>query len=256
MPDIPEARQEMAEYYQSVSRLDQGVGLILEALKDTGKDHNTLVIYLSDNGISFPGAKLSLYDPGVRLPLIISSPEQSRRGVVNHAMVSFLDLLPTILEWANVSGPSYPLPGRSLLPILEQENPEGWDQVFLSRTFIEVTTYYPSRGVRTRKYKYINHLLPQLTFPFGQGMVASEMWKAVLRRNITQLGIRSVDAFLHRPSEELYDLEKDPDEAHNLAGDARYAPVLRDLRQRVSEFQKKTNDPWYLHRKTFDPLSR
>ena len=244
IPDTPEAREDMAEYYQAVSRLDQGIGLVLDRLKSAGRDRDTLVIFLSDNGIPFPGAKTTLYDAGVRLPLIISSPAQSRRGLTNHAMVSWVDLVPTILDWTDVEGPSYPLPGRSMLPVLEQENPEGWDEVFLSHTFHEVTMYYPSRGVRTRRYKYLKNLYPALSYPYASDLWTSATWQSVLNRNLTHLGLRPVQAFLHRPAEELYELRNDPHEVKNLAGDPDYLTVLKDLRARVRAFQKKTGDPW------------
>ena len=87
LPDNTEVRQELAEYYESISRLDQGIGLMLDALKETGRDKDTLVIYISDNGMPFPGAKTNLYDPGIHLPLIVFSPRpakarprQSRHG--------------------------------------------------------------------------------------------------------------------------------------------------------------------------------
>ena len=145
----------MAEYYQAVSRLDQGVGMLLEELCTAGQEEQTLVIYISDNGIPFPGAKATLYEPGVRLPMIVRSPRLKRRGLVNATLAHFVDLLPTCLDWAGAPPPDYPLygpvHGRSLLPILDQENPDGWDEVFLSHTFHEVINYYPGRGIRTRR---------------------------------------------------------------------------------------------------------
>jgi N-sulfoglucosamine sulfohydrolase len=138
LPDAPETRADLALYYQSVSRLDQGVGMMLDALKQTKTAENTLVIFLSDNGIPFPGAKTTLYDHGVHLPLVIASPSQKKHGVVNDAMVSWIDIMPTILDWTNTKGPAN-LPGRSILPILEEEQPKGWDMVYGSHQCHEVT---------------------------------------------------------------------------------------------------------------------
>jgi N-sulfoglucosamine sulfohydrolase len=140
LPDQPDARADLADYYQSASRLDQGVGHVLDALKQTGHADDTLVIFLSDNGIPFPGAKTTLYDAGVHLPLILSSPVQKQRGLVNPAMVSWVDVMPTILDWSGVKPPAG-LAGRSVLPILEQEKPQGWDVVYGSHQFHEVTMY-------------------------------------------------------------------------------------------------------------------
>jgi N-sulfoglucosamine sulfohydrolase len=138
LPDAPETRKDLALYYQSVSRLDQGVGMMLDVLKETKNADNTLVIFLSDNGIPFPGAKTTLYDEGVHLPLLIASPAQKKHGVVNNAMVSWIDIMPTILDWTSTKGPAN-LPGRSILPILEEEKPTGWDVVYGSHQSHEIT---------------------------------------------------------------------------------------------------------------------
>jgi N-sulfoglucosamine sulfohydrolase len=242
LPDQPEVRQELAEYYQAVSRLDHGVGVMLETLRKTGRADSTLVLFLSDNGIPFPGAKTTQYDPGLRLPLLISSPVQKRRGVVNQAMVHWVDIMPTILEWAGVK--ALPLHGRSLLPILEEEQPKGWDAVFGSHVFHEITNYYPMRTIRTRTHKYILNLASPLPFPFASDLYGSQSWQGVLRRGDKLMGSRSVEAYVQRPREELYDLVKDPQELKNVAGDADEAAVLKELRGRLRDWQERTRDPW------------
>src|SRR5262249_42783217 len=166
LPDKPDVRADLADYYASVARLDQNVGLLLDVLKKAGRDKDTLVIFLSDNGIPFPGAKTTLYDAGIRLPLIVASPAAKKTGIVNKAMVSWTDVLPTILDWCGVKAPGS-LQGRSFLPILEQESPKGWDEEFASHSFHEVTMYFPMRAVRMRKYKYIRNLAHKLDYPFA-----------------------------------------------------------------------------------------
>jgi len=243
LPDLPEVRQDIADYYESVSRLDQGIGFVLKALEETGKANETLVIYLSDNGMPFPGAKTNLYDAGIRLPLIVRSPAQTKRGIVNHAMVSWVDIAPTILDWAGIKPPAN-LPGRSLLSILEQENPQGWDTIFASHVFHEITMYYPMRAVRTRRHKLIWNLAHELPYPFASDLWGSPTWQTILRRNVKMMGQRPTDAFLHRPEYELYDLEKDPHELKNVANDPAYAPILSDLKARLRKMMEETKDPW------------
>ncbi len=242
LPDQPDVRQELAEYYQAVSRLDFGVGLMLDTLRKSGQADNTLVIFLSDNGIPFPGAKTTQYDPGLRLPLLISSPAQKRRGLVNQAMVHWVDIMPTILDWAGVKAP--PLHGRSILPILEAEKPTGWDVVYGSHVFHEVTNYYPMRTIRTRTHKYILNLAHPLPFPFASDLYESKSWQGVLKRGDRMMGERAVSAYVQRPREELYDLQKDPHELKNLATDPASKDVLADLRARLKGWQQKTRDPW------------
>jgi N-sulfoglucosamine sulfohydrolase len=243
LPDQPEVREDLADYYQSCSRLDLGVGLVLDALKATKNTDNTLVLLLSDNGIPFPGAKTTLYDSGIHLPLLISSPAQKRRGLTNAAMVSWVDVTPTILDWAGVKKPAG-LPGRSVLPILEEEKPQGWDVVYGSHEFHEITMYYPMRMIRTRQHKYLLNLAHQLDYPVAADLYGSKTWQSMLQGNAKMLGERSLEGFVHRPREELYDLEKDPKELHNVAGDPKYAEVLADLRKRLKDWQQATKDPW------------
>jgi N-sulfoglucosamine sulfohydrolase len=244
IPDTPDARADLAEYYQSVARLDHGVGLVLKELADAKKLDDTLVIFLSDNGIPFPGAKTTLYDAGVHLPLIIRRPGQ-KAGVTCSAMASWTDITPTILDWTGVKPPAG-LPGRSLLPVLEQEKPDGWDVVYGSHQFHEVTMYYPMRMVRTRTHKYILNLASALEYPHASDLWGSDTWQGILKRGDKMMGQRSVDAFVHRPKEELYDLTSDPNELKNLAADPAQAKVLDDLRAKLAAWRKATNDPWLI----------
>ena len=243
LPDTPDVRGDLADYYESVSRCDYNIGLLLEVLKATGRDKDTLVIFLSDNGIPFPGAKTTLYDAGIHLPLIIHRPGQIKHGVVNRAMASWVDVLPTILDWAGAKIPAN-LAGRSILPILEQESPEGWDMVYASHSFHEVTMYYPMRVVRTRTHKYIRNLAHPLDYPFASDLYNSASWQGMLKRGDKMLGTRTVEQYVHRPLEELYDLEKDPNELKNLAADPAQAKTLAELRKKLRAWQEKTDDPW------------
>ncbi len=248
LPDTPEARAELAEYYQAANRMDQGIGMMLDVLRASDQLERTLVIFLSDNGIPFPNAKTNLYDAGSRLPFLVRMPGASKRGLVNNAMISYTDIAPTILDWAGAKPPEYPLHGRSFLPVLEQENPSGWDQVYYSHTFHEVTMYYPVRGMRTRRYKYLRNLFPMLEFPHASDLWESPTWQSVRNQgDAGKLGRRPVQQYLNRTSEELYDLDHDPDEVLNLSGIPAHRPVLEQLRRETHEFRKRTKDPWLIN---------
>ena len=244
LPDTPEAREELADMYQAVTRMDAGIGMVIEKLRASNRYDDTLIIYISDNGIPFPGAKTTIYDPGVHLPMIVCSPDLEQGGSVNRAMISFIDLVPTILDWTGTEGPEYELPGKSFRPILNQENPHGWDEVYQSHTFHEITMYYPMRSVRTRRYRYILNLFPELEYPFATDLFASKTWQGILKRKHKMMGKRKVHDYLHRPAEELFDLEKDPDEVNNVAGDSRYRDVLEEMRAKLTAMRKQTKDPW------------
>jgi N-sulfoglucosamine sulfohydrolase len=244
LPDTPEVRRELAEYYRSVDRLDQGIGFMLEALEESGRASETLVIYVSDHGMPFPGAKASPYDSGLHVPFIVRAPGLTEASQVSQAMISLTDILPTVLDWAGAPPPAYSLHGRSLLPILNQERPAGWDAVFTSHTFHEVVNYFPWRGVRTRKYKYTKFLFPELSMPLPSDLWDSPTWQGVRARGLERMGARAVQAVLHHAPEELYDVENDPTESRNLAALPKHASVLEDLRRRVREFREETSDPW------------
>jgi N-sulfoglucosamine sulfohydrolase len=241
LPDQADARGDYADYYGSVARLDFGVGAVLHALKDARRDTDTLVIFLSDNGIPFPGAKTTLYDPGLNLPLVIRVPGAKEQ--VNQAMVSWTDIAPTILDWAGVK-PAPAMGGKSLLPLLGQADAKDRDVVFGSHQFHEITMYYPMRMVRTRTHKLIVNLAHQLPVPTAADLFNSDTWQGILQRKDTMVGQRSREALEHRPREELFDLTKDPNELINLAGDAAYGDVLKELRTKLRNWQVATKDPW------------
>jgi N-sulfoglucosamine sulfohydrolase len=248
LPDNEAVRREVAEYYEASNRLDQGVGFMLDLLRETKQLDNTLVIFMSDNGMPFPNAKTGPYDAGVHLPLLVRAPGQAKRGLVNNALISWIDIAPTILGFAGAKLPSYPLHGRNFLPILEQENPSGWDRVHISHTFHEITMYYPLRGVRTRRYKYIRNLFPDLSFPFSTDLFASETWQSIRKAGPNaRVGRRPVEQYLHRPPEELYDITADPDEVNNLARLPAHQAVLAELRADVDTMRKATKDPWLVN---------
>jgi len=247
LPDLPDVRRDLAEYSEAVSRLDSGVGILLRELEASGRADDTLVIFLSDNGRPFPGAKDNLYRDGICLPLIVRSPRANKRNVRSRAMASWIDITPTILDWAGAKPPAdykySPLPGRSLLPILEQDNPSGWDRVFATHSFHEIDQYYPIRAVRTRTFSYFLNLQPTLEVPVASDVARSPSWKAIIAGH-AHLGKRTLDAFRHRPSEELYDLAAEPGETVNRTAEAAHALTLADLRKQLAQWRTATHDPW------------
>jgi N-sulfoglucosamine sulfohydrolase len=278
LPDTKECRQELAEYYQAISRLDQGLGLLMDALKETRKWDDTLFIFLSDNGPPFPGAKTNLYEPGAKLPLIVRIPGQKKAGGTSDAKVTWADITPTILDFCDVkpkpgpairttdnvgkridaprkakgkrgkgkqSGP-YRLHGRSFLSVVEQQHPKGFDEVYLSHTFHEITMYYPMRVIISGKHKLLFNIAHQLPYPFASDLYASPTWQSVLKSGRTHYGKRTIYAYLRRPRFELYDLDADPHEITNLADDPKHEKTLKALQAKLQAWQKRTRDPWEL----------
>lgn len=281
LPDSPECRAELAQYYQAISRTDAGLARLVQILKETGQYENTLIIFGADNGMAWPGAKTTVYDPGMRLPLVVRHPEQKKRGVVSEAMVSWVDLTPTILDFAGVKDVmappfvvgdpeagaagggeeggragkaagkkkgglvKYEFHGRSFLPTLEGEKPPGWDVVYASHQFHEITMYYPTRVIRTDRYKLILNVAHQLPYPFASDLYASATWQAALKSEQPFYGKRRVSDYVFRPRYELYDLQRDPDEIVNVAEKPEYKEVFAKLSEQLKDYQKRTRDPWF-----------
>lgn len=278
LPDTPTCRAELAQYYQSCSRIDQGLGRLIEVLKDAGKWDSTLFIYISDHGIAMPGAKTTLYEGGMRSPCIVRNPFNQKRGGKTDAMVSWVDLTPTILDFAGALGDDgrvkpavlarienkgnrtqRPDPqttrvtqpgafhGRSFLSVLDKEHAERWDEVYASHQFHEIQMYYPMRVVRERKYKLIWNIAHPLPFPFASDLWAAPTWQAQWKQGPNApYGAKTVGTYIHRPQFELYDVEKDPHEGTNLAGDQEHARTLERLKEKLKAFQKQTDDPWIM----------
>lgn len=250
LPDTETCRRELAEYYQSISRLDDGVGRLIEVLKDSGKLDNTLILFTSDNGPPWPNAKTTQYNSGIHLPLIAVYPGQTE-GRVCQAMVTHADITPTLLDFAGGAKPKIEFHGKSWKEAATQESPAGWDEVYHSHTFHEVTMYYPMRTVQNRKYKLIWNLASGEPYPFASDLYESATWQETLLRDranstkgSTLYGNRTVKQYTVRPAWELYDLQADPGESQNLADQPQHAALLKEMQQKIREFQVRTGDPW------------
>lgn len=262
LPDAPETKAELAQYYQAVSRMDQGIGRLFQILKEKGLWETTLVIYLSDNGMPVPGAKTTHYEPGVRLPLIVRNPFGGPKNAVCDELVSWVDVAPTLLDYAGLNPPTLataappgggeygergPTPffhGKSWKPFFENPSQFRADTVFLSHTFHEVTMYYPMRTVVTKRYKLIHNLAHGLSFPFAADLWASATWQGFVKSGKAQYGPRARFAYEHRPEFELYDLQTDPQERQNLVSSNTHQVVFNALLASLKRFQERTNDPW------------
>ena len=230
IPDHPDTRRDLASYKASARALDQGVGAVLQALDHHKLVDDTLVILTTDHGLAFPGAKATLYDRGLGVTLIMRGPGGFDGGRVIDALVSHLDIYPTLCDLAGVPHPAF-LQGVSLLPLARREADEIRDVIFAEGTFH--AAYEPQRAIRTQRHKYIRRFgdraLPVLA------NTDDGPSKDVLLAN--GWGNRRI------PFEQLYDLAFDPNEAANLIDDPDYADVRRDLTERLERWMHETDDP-------------
>ncbi|XP_071966015.1 N-sulphoglucosamine sulphohydrolase-like [Antedon mediterranea] len=258
IPDTKEARKDLAAQYQTISRLDQGIGLVLSELQEAGHDKDTLIIYTSDNGIPFPSGRTNLYDPGMAEPMLVSSPDNNKRnGQVSEAMVSLLDITPTVLDWLNISYPKYSifdknkpvnLTGKSLIPILDKEPPlSEFNEVYSSHNIHEVTMYYPMRTVRNKHYKLIHNLNYKMPFQIDQDFFVSPTFQGLLnhtRNHEPTHWYKMLQDYYYRTEWELFDLTNDPMELKNLVNETEFSSILKSLKDKLVSWQIQTSDPW------------
>ena len=230
LPDTPQTRADMAAYQASVTALDQGIGLVLGALQEAGLADDTLVICTTDHGLPFPRMKCNLTDHGTGVMLILRGPGGFGGGRVSDALVSQIDLFPTLCELLAIAPPAW-LQGRSLLPLVRGEKEEINDAVFAEVNYHG--QYEPQRMIRTRRWKYIRRYLDRRV-PSLANCDNSLSKELLLRRGWADLPMAE---------EQLYDLVFDPNEAANLAGDARHAGTLAEMRERLTRWMEETDDP-------------
>ncbi|HZR38567.1 MAG TPA: sulfatase [Ktedonobacteraceae bacterium] len=230
LPDTPETRRDMAAFKASAWSLDRGIGMVLDALEELGLADTTLVICTTDHGIAFPGAKATLSDRGLGVMLIMRGPGGFSGGQALDAMVSHIDLFPTICDLLRIQQPAW-LQGKSLMPLIRHETNEIHDELFAEATYH--VAYEPQRAVRTSRWKYIRRF--------------DDRNRPVL---VNVDDSPSKDVWMRygwhdRPvaQEQLYDLIFDPNEACNLATDPSMSSVLEEMRKRLTDWMVATDDP-------------
>jgi N-sulfoglucosamine sulfohydrolase len=230
LPDTGETRRDMAAFTASARSLDRGVGAVLDALDDTGLARNTLVICTTDHGIAFPGAKATLSDRGIGVMLMLRGPGGFAGGKASDALVSHIDLYPTICDMLEIPHPDW-LQGRSLMPIVTGAVQEVRDAVFAEGTYH--AAYEPQRAIRTPRWKLIRRFgdrrLPVL--PNIDDSPSKEVW---LRDGFGEREIAPL---------QLYDLVFDPNEACNVIDRPELEPVVQHLGARLERWMRGTGDP-------------
>ncbi|HTE60493.1 MAG TPA: sulfatase, partial [Solirubrobacteraceae bacterium] len=230
LPDSPVTRRDMAAFKQSARALDHGVGAVLGALDEQGLADDTLVILTTDHGLPFPGGKATLTDRGLGVLLIMRGPGGFHGGRVNDALVSHIDVFPTLCELLGIEPPAH-LQGRSLMPAVRGEAREVNEEVYGELTYH--AAYDPQRAIRTRRYKYVRRWGDR-DLPVLANIDDSPSKDLLLQHGLAEMP---------RPREELYDLLFDPNEADNLVENPDHADVAAELRDRLERWMVETGDP-------------
>ena len=253
MPDIPEVRADLAQYYDEVSRLDSYVGSILAELEEQGVADNTLVLFISDNGRPFQRDKTTLLDGGIKTPWIVKWPAQVPAGSVSGSLVSSVDIAPTFLQLAGVEVPES-FEGHDFSSLLTDPASEIRETVYAEDHWHDHDDF--SRAVRTKQYKYIRNFFPELPNTPPADALTGAAFKATLplyeAGELTDAQRVIFDA--PRPEEELYDVIADPYEMTNLAGSDAHAETLDVMREhmRVAREASGDRDPEFRTPDEFD----
>ncbi|QPC84037.1 sulfatase [Phototrophicus methaneseepsis] len=229
LPNTPEARQEFTELQGMIHAMDRAVGRIWETLASLDLLKDTWLIFTTDHGLAMPRAKCTMYDPGLETALIMyAEPFGFTGGRVISELISHVDFTPTILEGLGIPVPER-LQGRSYWGLLQEGDYEPRQFIIGEKTYH--TDYEPQRAIRTERYKLIVNLEVDIT-----NVPADIMHSPIYPQMIDQLTVT-------RPYVELYDLENDPLEQHNLAGTADVQSIEADLLHQLKAWMVATDDP-------------
>ena len=243
-PDTPLVRAELARVYDNIADMDAQVGRLLRELDQDGLGENTIVFYWSDHGDGVPRSKRSLYDSGLRVPLMIRWPKSLRPpfepGTVSDQLVSFVDLAPTVLAIAGVEIPTH-LQGRVLVGPKASPEPE---LVFAARDRMDIE-YDMMRSARDKRFLYIRNFEPELPYAGhiiyrNQSDIMQEWLRLQAERTLT--GPAAQWMRTSRPAEELYDTKADPHQIANLAADPAHRATLERMRRAVTDWMTRTGD--------------
>ncbi len=244
LPELPLVRKEVTQYFNSVRRLDDTVGRILDILEEEGLVDNTIVMFLSDNGMAFPFSKTNCYLHSTNTPWIVRWPGKVRPNTINTKdFISAIDFFPTILEATGLQTPNG-LDGTSFVPTLLGQKQKGRDKVFTQFFETSAKKQFPMRCIQDAKYGYIFNAWSDGETKFRNESQSGYTYKAMVEAGKTNPEIAArVKLFDNREVEEFYDFENDPNALHNLIEDPKYTEIINKYRVDMKLWMEKVNDP-------------
>lgn len=243
--DTPSTREHRARYYSDITGLDEEFGRVMEMARERlGED--VIYVFTSDHGGQWPFGKWNLYDAGIRVPLIVAWEGQIAPGTRTEAMVSWVDLLPTLIDLAGGDVPA-DIDGRSFAGVLRGEQTSHRELIFTTHSGDTVFNVYPIRSVRTTRFKYILNLLPGFLHTNHSDILRKQWagaywdsWDQAAEKDARAASI--VGKYFQRPSEELYDLSVDRLEQKNLAEDPQFNDLMVALRAVLKDWMDEQDD--------------
>lgn len=244
LPDLPDVRKELAEYFTSVHRCDQSVGAVMRALEESGFLESTMVMFISDNGISMPFAKANCYLASTKTPWIVTWPGRIRPGTVDSEhLVSGIDYMPTILDAAGIEAVDG-MDGFGFLPLLVGKEQPGREYVFTEFHRTSAGREYPMRAVQSKRFGYIFNLWAGKTDPMRMDSTSGLTFRAMQEAASTDPEIAArVRLFEYRVPEEFYDLQNDSGALNNLIDHPDYQSEINEMRRVLGSRMRRTHDP-------------
>lgn len=239
--DTVEQRIRTAGYFNAIQRLDDGIGLLMSTLERAGNPDNTVVVFCGDHGPPFARGKTTVYEAGIRIPFFLRWPGVTKPGAVSPRMVSTVDILPTILDAAQL-----PLPGRLHGDSLRNAvTGRPWREYLAAEHHYHgAAPFYPRRAIRDGRYQLIHNLLAGRAKP-STGIDGDPALKISLEPRYDGTPVRrAFQTFANPPEFELYDLSRDPVQFDNLAGQPAHAAAEKRLKQALLDWRKQTADPY------------
>ena len=250
-------RKDLCDYYAELTNLDKDVGTLLGLLKTSKQESNTVALFLSEQGSSFPfGGKWTMYDNGVHAAAFMRWPGVIAANTTNAALMQYVDVAPTYIDLAggdakkidtgcpNISGPPG-FDGHSFAKLLRGDQTPIREFAFAQHTTLGVNgalEAYPSRLVLDGRYSLVRNLVAENTFRIG-GIHKGDLYESWEKDAAKDPQFATRFALLsHRPAVELFDLEKDPFEKHNLADNPEFAPIQKRLQEQLDGWMKQQGD--------------
>lgn len=243
--DSDETREHRARYFSDITGLDEEVGKIMDiARKRLGE--NFIFVFSSDHGGQWPFGKWNLYEAGIRVPLIVAWQGKIEPRTRTEAMVSWVDILPTLIDLAGGKAPA-DTDGRSFAGVLTEQTPHHRSEIFTTHSGDGVFNVYPIRSIRTKRFKYILNLLPDHYHTNHSDILrkdgAGAYWDSWDRAaEIDPRAAEIVRRYYVRPAEELYDLQTDALEQNNLAAHPDYEKQRQELRAKLERWMESRQD--------------
>jgi uncharacterized sulfatase len=238
-------RENYAKYLAEIEVLDRQLGDILDTLESTGKADNTIVIFSTEQGAQFPGCKWNNYDAGIRTGMVWRWPNRIKPNTRTDAMVQYADVMPTLLEIASGKAQNDKFDGSSFLQVLTGEKDSHRQYTYGMHNNLPEGQPYPIRSVRDERYRYIRNLSSENLYinKYVMGKDHTSYWLSwMFAAGEHEKAHHLVSRYMHRPPEELYDLENDPMEMDNLISMKSMEPIKLRLSAELDSWMAQQGD--------------